>query len=190
MHLRALTLERVLANTYAHRFKAAYHEAATMRVDLNVLVDALGADFLELAPEFVQQVADPGAICDLLSALRPGNCLASGGRYAYAAQTDVAHQQEDASRMAASAREVATANAGSAQAANADSMSAAFADKVNRCCEALRAACSALSGRHLQAVVMSHLRCVVTCCLSVHCSITSACAQRLLRFSAPAHGPH
>jgi IKI3 family len=146
IHLRAFTLEKIASLLTRHDFKAAFAEAAMMRVDLNFLVDFLGPAFLEHVNDFVDQIGDPGAICDLVSALKPGFCTAPGGKYAGVSAT---HGNSDQPRDRDACDASSTAP------------DTGFLDKVSKCCTALRDVCKARGSHFLQAVVMSHLRCAL-----------------------------
>jgi hypothetical protein len=124
VHLRLFTLESIARALVQHRFGDAMAKAAQYRIDLNYLVDFLGASFPKHAQEFVKQAPDDGAICDLLSALVPGSCIAPGGKYAFAAPS---HFTSNTPEMAESANTEAEAVGGHRRAAASASRTSATA---------------------------------------------------------------
>jgi elongator complex protein 1 len=147
VHVRALTLASVTENLLAQQYGDAMEEAASQRVDLNVLVDFQWPKFIENVDEFVKQVkAD--SICDLLSALRPENCLSEGQIYA----SDLAKPAEG---------EVTGDGSKPAQGPATLDSEAGATNKVNLVCQALQKACVQVGGTQLRAALMSFVRCVI-----------------------------
>lgn len=160
-NFRPLSLERIAALLQQRDFGGAFAAAQRMRVDLNYLVDFLGPAFEQHAAAFVQQIDSPDAVCDLVSALKPGSCVAPGCKYAYAAPAGGQARMELAgSDRAVDGLHVAT---------GAEHLSPggdAWPDKVPRCCAAIRLACERRGGAFLRAAIMSHLRCACRPCSS------------------------
>ena len=153
-----LSLERIAGLLRQRSYGAAFFLASEMRVDLNFIVDFLGSDFLTSAAALVDGVDDAAAICDLVTALKAGDCTAPGGSYA----VDMAVLQEARARGTTSDT-VHSSIQQPGQGVELDKATVqqfhVFQDKVAQCCAALRDACAARGGRFLQAVIMSHLRC-------------------------------
>ena len=155
VYFRPLSLEHIAALLQQHDFGAAFTSAQSMRVDLNYLVDFLGPAFEQYAADFVQQINNPDALCDLVSALKPGSCIAPGCKYAVAAP---AAQGGATDRGPAALLGASHARGGQS---GSDATSAEFEGKVARCCAALRSACEKRGGAFLRVAIMSHLRCVL-----------------------------
>ena len=147
VHVRALTLASVTEKLLAHQYGDAMEEAASHRVDLNVLVDFQWPRFLDHVGEFVAQVkAD--SVCDLLSSLRPENCLSEGQIHA----SELAQLSEVAPITVDEPQHVE----GSAD------EEAAEQDKLTRVCGALQRECVHAGGAHLRAALMSFVRCALS----------------------------
>lgn len=174
VHVRALTLASVTESLLAHQYGNAMEEAASHRVDLNVLVDFQWPRFIDNVGEFVKQVkAD--SVCDLLSSLRPESCLSEGQIYA----SDLARPAE----VVADTGDGVGAMGGAAGGRN-EGFPAADTSKVNLVCRSLQKECIQVGGAHLKASLMSFVRCVlpsiVTCNTSVHQCCYSTCQVAVL----------
>jgi hypothetical protein len=148
VHVRALTLASVTERMLAHQYHDAMEEAALHRVDLNVLVDFQWPKFVDNVGEFVKQVkAD--SICDLVSALRPENCLSQG--HIYGCDLPQAAECEGMGD-----------SSGAVQGPVSPPVEAGpCTNKVNVVCDALQKACTELGGEHLRSALMCFVRCVL-----------------------------
>ncbi|GBF99867.1 hypothetical protein Rsub_12507 [Raphidocelis subcapitata] len=147
---RLLVLSSALGALAARDYRAAWGVAVAQRLDPNLLVDFRWPAFLGEAAAFVEAIADPADICDLLFALKPGSVLSPGGLYA---------GLERATGL----------DGGSPGAQNGSPGPAVEGGKVSAVCAAVRAAAAAADarrggggtgggGRMLRVVVTSHAR--------------------------------